>query len=195
MLGGYSTIESDIWENTAVDQVKDNGRLDMEHGYGPKDQSAVLGRADVLEFTTGVLTSAVETVGHIWAELWVATNCTDTAFTVKLIDVFPNGIAYNIVDGIQVLRRRDGPAAPDAPVVANTPYKVMVDCWSIAYRFGIGHRIKVAISSSNFPHYEIHPNSNELFTNHPLQGNVFDANNTLLVGAAYPSSIYLPRLI
>src|SRR5271157_3282198 len=175
-----TSVESDILVNSTLDHDHTDTRLEYYEGTGPKNQyaspSPELNRPDVLEFTTANLTAPVEVVGRISSNLTVASNCTDTMFTVKLIDVYPDGRAYNVVDGALLMRRRDGDSAPDDFMTPGTNYTVSVDLWSSAYRFATNHCIKVAISSSNFPRFEICPNTNATLGNHPLEGTVDIAN-------------------
>ncbi|MHA1698682.1 MAG: CocE/NonD family hydrolase, partial [Promethearchaeota archaeon] len=173
----------------------DSNRVEQFIGLGPYDQAITgnLDRDDVLVFTSEPLTAPLDVVGRIWAKLWVSSNCSDTAFTVMLMDQYPNGSCYNVVDGILVMRFRDGFDHEAAPMQPGIVYPAIVDLWSTAYQFNTGHRIKVAISSSNYPRFERHPNNAGPLTNHP--SNFSKANNTILVGGSYDSCIILPRLV
>ncbi|MFX0101587.1 MAG: CocE/NonD family hydrolase [Candidatus Hodarchaeota archaeon] len=172
---------------------------ELWQGIGPKDHTSQevlenvgenpLLRPDVINFTSAELTQPVNVVGRITARLNVSSNCTDTAFTVKLLDVYPNGRIFNINDGILIMRRRNG-LDQDDTMVPSTTYLVDVDLWSTAYQFNTGHRIMVAISSSNYPRFERHPNTFSTLNNNPT--NITIANNTLHLG---DSCIFLPRLI
>jgi putative CocE/NonD family hydrolase len=148
----------------------------------------------VLIFETPVLSEAVEIVGRIWGNLFVTSNCTDTDFTVKLTDVYPDGRSMLITDGSLTVRSRFN-YTTDVFMTGNIfdVYELMVDCWSTAYCFAPGHKIRVAISSSNYARFAANPNTGAPLANSYLKYNI--ANNTLLTGPSYPSCIILPRLV
>jgi len=161
---------------------------------GPMDQTTIENRSDVLLFETPILTEAVETVGRIWGHLFVTSNCTDTDFTVKLTDVYPDGRSMLVTDGSLTVRYRNNYTS-EALMTGdeNVVYELWIDCWSTAYVFAPGHKIRVAISSSNFPRFAANPNTGEPLAYDYLTQEI--ANNTLLVGPMYNSSIILPRLV
>ncbi|MFW9946789.1 MAG: CocE/NonD family hydrolase [Candidatus Odinarchaeota archaeon] len=161
---------------------------------GPMDQRSVENRSDVLIFETSILTEPVITVGRIWGHLFISSNCTDTDFTIKLTDVYPDNRSMLITDGSLTVRSRYN-YTTNVFMSGNQldVYELMVDCWSTAYYFAPGHRIRIAISSSNFPRFAINPNSGAPLAQNYLNFNI--ANNTLLVGPKYNSSIILPRLV
>jgi putative CocE/NonD family hydrolase len=161
---------------------------------GPMDQASIENRTDVLIFETPVLTEAVETVGRIWGHLFVASNCTDTDFTIKLTDVYPDGRSMLVTDGSLTVRYRDNYTSE--AFFSGDPldvYEIYVDCWSSAFSFAPGHKIRVAISSSNNPRYAVNPNTGAPLARSYLTSYI--ANNTLLTGPTYSSSIILPRLV
>ncbi|MFX1387352.1 MAG: CocE/NonD family hydrolase [Promethearchaeota archaeon] len=161
---------------------------------GPMDQRSIENRPDVLIFETSELTEAVEIVGRIWGNLFVTSNCTDTDFTVKLTDVYPDGRSMLITDGSLTTRSRYNYTS-DVFMSGNqfVVYNITIDCWSTAYVFAPGHKIRVAISSSNYPRFAANPNTGAPLATNYL--NYFIANNTLLTGPTYPSCIILPRLV
>ncbi len=170
------------------------GGTNLMIANGPYDQRSVESRSDVLIFETPVLTTPVDVVGHMWANLWIMSNCTNTDFTVKITDVYPNGQSMLLTDGIINAVRRDGFDKDAAPLNSSQPMNVTIDLWSTAYQFGIGHKIRVAISSSNYPRFAINPNTGvppELYSFQYLNQQI--ANNTILVGSGYPSHIMLPK--
>ena len=161
---------------------------------GPMDQSPIENRSDVLIFETPVLTETVETVGRIWGNLFVASNCTDTDFTIKLTDVYPDGRSMLITDGSLTVRYRyNYTSEVFMSGNQNDIYELLIDCWSTAYSFAPGHKIRVAISSSNYPRFAKNPNTGAPLARDYLNFNI--ANNTFLVGPLYNSSIILPRLV
>lgn len=161
---------------------------------GPMDQREIENRSDVLIFETPVLTESVETVGRIIGNLFVTSNCTDTDFTVKLTDVYPDGRSMLITDGSLTVRSRNN-YTTDVFMSGNQTdvYELLVDCWSTAYVFASGHKIRIAISSSNYPRFATNPNTGAPLARSYLNYNI--ANNTLLTGPDYPSCIILPRLV
>ncbi len=168
-----------------------NEPFDLE---GPMDQSSIENRADVLIFETSILNESIEIVGRIWGNLFVTSNCTDTDFTVKLTDVYPDGRSMLITDGSLTVRSRYN-YTTDVFMTGDQKdvYELLVDCWSTAYVFAPGNRIRVAISSSNYARFAANPNTGAPLANNYLKYNI--ANNTLLTGPDYPSCIILPRLV
>ena len=154
---------------------------------GPMDQRKVEAREDVLTFTTDVLAEPMEVTGRILATLYVASDCPDTDFTVKLTDVYADGRSMLVTDGIQRARYRKSFEREDFLEPARV-YQITVDLWSTALVFAAGHRIRVAVSSSNSPRFE--PNSNT--GGPPTDQATRVATNTVYVSPAHPSKIVLP---
>ena len=126
--------------------------------WGPLDQRPVEKRRDVLVYSTAPLTSATEVTGPIKVMLHVASSAPDTDFTAKLVDVFPDGSARNLTDGILRMRYRDSLDDP-RPIVPGEVYKVTIDAGVTSNVFLPGHRIRMEISSSNFPRFDRNPNT------------------------------------
>lgn len=126
--------------------------------WGPMDQRPVEKRPDVLVYTTAPLKRDTTAAGPVKVVLWVSTSSTDTDFTAKLVDVFPDGYARNLTDGILRLRYRN---ALDKPELANPGqlYQVSIDAGVTGNVFLKGHRIRIEISSSNFPRFDRNPNT------------------------------------
>jgi putative CocE/NonD family hydrolase len=126
--------------------------------WGPVDQRPVERRADVLVYTSGALKKDLEVTGPIRVVLYASTSAPDTDFTAKLVDVFPDGAARNLTDGILRLRYRE---SLEKPVLAtpSQPYKVSIDAGVTSNVFLKGHRIRLEISSSNFPRFDRNPNT------------------------------------
>jgi putative CocE/NonD family hydrolase len=129
--------------------------------WGPFDQRQVEKRRDVLVYSTTPLMSAVEVTGPVKVVLQVASTALDTDFTAKLIDVFPDGAARNLTDGILRMRYRDSLENPKL-MMSGEVYKVTVDAGVTSNVFLAGHRIRVEISSSNFPRFDRNPNTGGL---------------------------------
>ncbi len=126
--------------------------------WGPMDQRAVEKRGDVLVYTSPPLKRALEVTGPVRVLLYVATSQPDTDFTAKLVDVFPNGYARNLTDGILRLRYRE---SLERAVLARPGqvYPVTIDAGVTSNLFAKGNRIRIEISSSNFPRFDRNPNS------------------------------------
>lgn len=129
---------------------------------GPYDQRVLGTRADVLEFSTEVLQEPLRVEGFVQAELFVSSNCPDTDFTLKLIDVYPDGREMLVTDGIARTRFRAGETIVDMTFL--TPGEIVpisIKLPPTAIVFNSGHRLKIAISSSNFERFEINPNTDQ----------------------------------
>ncbi len=157
---------------------------------GPLDQVAVEKRPDVLVYTSAPLSEEVEVTGPVKAVLYVSTSSNDTDFTVKLVDVDQDGKALEVCDGIQRLRYR---LSLDKPVFVkkNTAYQISVDAGVTSYVFAAGHRIRLDISSSNFPRYD--RNMNSAAPNADLI-KMAKAKQTLFHEKNYPSAVILPLI-
>lgn len=125
---------------------------------GARDQRPVEIRNDVLVYTTEVLEQDVEVTGPIEAVLYASSSADDTDFTVKLVDVHPDGKAINIVQGIQRASFRDSNEHP-SPIEPGVIYKYAFHVGSTSNVFKRGHRIRIEVSSSNFPMFERNLNS------------------------------------
>ncbi len=121
--------------------------------WGPKDQRLVEKRRDVLVFSSKPLARDMEVAGPVKAVLYVSTTARDTDFTAKLVDVFPDGVARNLTDGILRLRYRDSLEKPQ-PATPGEIYRIAVDAGVTANVFLKGHRIRLEIASANFPRFD-----------------------------------------
>jgi putative CocE/NonD family hydrolase len=154
---------------------------------GPRDQCSVEGRADVLVFTTAPLDEPLEVTGRIRVRLYAATSTRDTDFTAKLCDVYPDGRSMLVTDGVVRARYRQT-LARAAPITPGRAYAYDIDLWSTSLIFNRGHRIRVAISSSNSPRFEPNPS-----TWPPDVGAMpAVAHQTVYVGGSRASHIVLP---
>jgi putative CocE/NonD family hydrolase len=152
------------------------------------DQRRLESRPDVLVFTTDVLTRPVEVTGRIRAKLYVSSDCPDTDFTAKLTDVYPDGRSMLVTDGIRRARFRRSFEREDF-LEPGKVYELDVDLWSTSLIFNKGHRIRVAVSSSNAPRFEPNPNTGHAFR---ADKETRIATNTLHLSERYPSQILLP---
>ena len=126
--------------------------------WGPMDQRPVERRSDVLVYTTKPLKHDTEVIGPVQAVLYIATSARDTDFTAKLVDVFPDGYARNLTDGILRLRYRNSLDAPELAKQGEI-YRITIDAGVTSNVFLKGHRIRLEISSSNFPRFDRNPNT------------------------------------
>jgi uncharacterized protein len=127
---------------------------------GPADQRANESRADVLVFSTPPLEQDIEVTGFISLELYAATSAVDTDFTALLVDVDQTGYARFLTDGIVRARYRDS-TAQATEVVPGKIYKFSIDLWATGNVFKAGHRIRLYVSSSNFPRFNRNLNTGE----------------------------------
>ena len=156
---------------------------------GPMDQRPVESRPDVVLFTTPVLTEPVEATGRITVKLWASSSCKDTDFAAKLCDVYPDGRSMLVLDGIIRARYRDTLGRPTL-MTPGTVCEFDIDLWSTSLIFNKGHRIRVAISSSNAPRFGPNPNTGDL--GYDVDKAVV-ARNTVYFDKDRPSHIILPR--
>jgi uncharacterized protein len=160
----------------------------VQEPSGAFDQRALEKRADVLIYTTPVFGKDFEVTGPITAEVYLRSSAPDSDLTAKLVDVWPNGFAQNLADNIQRLRYRNS-STQGEPLEAGKIYKVVMDIGATSNVFRAGHRLRVEISSSNFPHYDRNLNTNE----NPEQATEFArATNSIYHDADHPSAIVLP---
>lgn len=156
--------------------------------WGPKDQRSIESRDDVLVYTSKPLQRELEVTGPVRVTLYVSTNAPDTDFTAKLVDVFPNGEARNLTDGILRLRYRYG---LDKPVLAKPGemYAVTIDAGVTSNVFLPNHRIRLEVSSSNFPRFDRNPNTGRPIADETV---LKKAVQNVKHGHKYPSQILLP---
>jgi uncharacterized protein len=161
---------------------------------GAKDTLPLAARADVLVFETPPLEAAVEVTGPLEVRLWASSSAPDTDFTAKLIDVYPpsadypEGYALNIGDSIIRARYRNDRTHGE-PLEPGRVYEFGIVPYPTSNLFARGHRIRLDISSSNFPRFDVNPNTGEpLGQNRRWQV----ADNTIYHDAAHPSHIVLP---
>jgi uncharacterized protein len=155
---------------------------------GPCDQREIEARDDVLVYTGETLNKDLEITGPIVMKLYAATSAADTDFTAKLVDVWPNGYAQNIQDGIVRARYRDRGSNP-SPIKSGEVYEYTIDLWATSHVLKPGHRLRIEISSSNFPHYDRNLNTGgTLFK----ETNPVRATQTIFHDAPHPSHIILP---
>jgi putative CocE/NonD family hydrolase len=188
-IGGSISSGMPVMVGGAYDQIESPRFFGSREPYIP-----LAVRPDVLVFQTPVLAADTEVTGSITAMLWVSSNCLDTDITIKLIDVYPasadypQGFAMNLTDGILRLRYRESWEEPSmlepGKVVAIT-----VTAFPTANLFKQGHRIRLDVSSSNFPRFDVNPNTGAL-EGKGLTRQV--ARNTVYMDRVRPSHVILP---
>jgi uncharacterized protein len=164
------------------------GGNNLSMALGPMDQREVSGRGDVLKYETEPLATAVEIAGPVAAELAVSTDAEDTDFTVKLVDVYPNGYEALVLDQAFRLRFREG-FNKMVKAEKNKVYPIKVNLWSTALAFNKGHKIAIHVSSSNAPRFEHHSNTWEPLASYDQS---VKANNTVHHSASSASRLMLP---
>lgn len=121
---------------------------------GSFDQRKMEAREDVLVYTSEPFKEGTELTGPITPTLYVSSDVKDTDFTVKIVDVYPDGSAYNLDESIQRLRYRDGYDKPPVWMESGKVYKVTLQPLNTSNYFDAGHRLRVEVSSSNFPRFD-----------------------------------------
>jgi uncharacterized protein len=155
---------------------------------GPRDQRAVEARQDVLVYSTSALGGDMEVTGPVSLELYAKSSAVDTDFTAKLVDVWPNGFAQNLTEGIVRARYRDSREKP-ALMNPGEVYKFTIDLWATSNVFRQGHKLRLEISSSNFPRFDRNLNTGRSAASTSA---CVTAMNTILHDAEHPSALVLP---
>ncbi len=188
-IGGTITSGAPIMVGGAFDQ------REREDFFGSTEPFRPLAdRDDVLVFQTEPLESAVEVTGPLVVKLWISSDCPDTDFTAKLVDVYPpnedypEGFAMNVTDGIIRCRYRDSWEEPSL-MAPGEVYEVTIEAFPTSNLFAAGHRIRIDVSSSNYPHFDLNFNTGEpegMATGSRV------ATNTVWMTAERPSHAIVP---
>ncbi len=152
---------------------------------GAFDQRVVESRKDVLLYTTPPFVRDTEVTGPVAVELYASSNARDTDFTAKLVDVWPSGLAQNLTDGIVRMRWRDSREQPSL-LEPGKPYRITIDLAGTSNVFLAGHRMRVEVSSSNFPRFDRNFNVDAL-PERATSGK--KATNRVYHDAAHPSAV------
>jgi len=188
-IGGTITSGAPIMVGGAFDQREREDFFGSTPPYRPLAE-----RSDVLVFQTEPLEQDVEVTGPLVVRLWISSDCPDTDFTAKLIDVcppnqdYPEGFAMNLTDGIIRCRYRDSWERPSFMEPGET-YEVTIEAFPTSNLFKAGHRIRLDVSSSNYPHFDLNFNTGEP---EGLATGVRVAENTVWMEADRPSHAILP---
>ena len=187
-LPGWVRMRSIVREGPSH-QVEGPGIVGAKPPYLP-----LADRPDVLVFQTSPLNGDVEVTGPIIVNLWISSSAVDTDFTARLIDVYPSSADYpsgyhmNLTDSIIRVRYRDSWEEPEL-MEPGVVYQVRIDLPPTSNLFQAGHRIRLDVSSSDFPRFDINPNTGEPMGRHTHS---VLAHNSVWLGREHPSHIVLP---
>ena len=188
-IGGATASGAPVMVAGAFDQREADGAFGAKPPY-----RALAQRQDVRVFESAVLDEPIEFIGAFTAILYVSSSAADGDIMLKLIDVYPpseawpNGFAMNLCHGVLRLRFRDSFEHP-APLEPDRVYKVVIESFPIANRFAAGHRIRLDISGSNFPHFDLNPHTGEPGG----AASRFEvAQLKIHTGTSFPSQILIP---
>jgi putative CocE/NonD family hydrolase len=162
---------------------------DQQFAPGAFDQSELELRDDILVYTSAPLAQDLTVVGPVTVDFWATSSARDTDFTAKLVDVRPDGVAHNILDRIINAGLRGGSKSTRSPITPGRAYEYRLALGDTALIFKAGHRIRLEISSSNFPHFARNPNTGEAAAR---AGRFISATQTLRHDARHPSWLELP---
>jgi uncharacterized protein len=157
-------------------------------GNGPQDQRPAEQRPDVLVYTTAAFAKDTEVTGPVSLDLFVSSSAVDTDFTGKLVDVWPNGFAQNLTEGILRLRYRNSQEKPELANPGET-YHITLDLWATSNVFLAGHKLRLEVSSSNFPRFDRNLNTGE---EQARATRIVKATNVIRHDKAHPSALIVP---
>jgi len=143
----------------------------------------------VLVYSTPPLEQDLEVTGPVTLDLFASTSAADTDFTGKLVDVAPDGTAINLTEGILRARYRESTENPPKPITPGQIYEYKIDLWSTSNVFLKGHRIRLEVSSSNFPRFDRNLNTGK---DAATSAEMVKATNTVYHDAQHPSALILP---
>lgn len=164
----------------------------MLMGHGPRDRRLIELRPDVITYTSEILDRDLEMVGPVTVTLTVSSSAPDTDFTAALVDVHPDGRAIGLTDGILRMRYRNGFETPEF-LTPGTEERIEIDLIAVANVFKAGHRIRVEVSSSNFPRFDRNPNSGGLVAA-ASEDDLREANQRVFHDGSRQSFITLPHI-
>ncbi|MBN2200322.1 CocE/NonD family hydrolase [bacterium] len=180
----------DAFDFDPLDPVPTLGGRNLNIPAGSRDQRPAEGRPDVLVYETEILDDSVVVAGRVFVRLWASSDGPDTDFTAKLCDVYPDGRSMLVADGIVQARHRNSLTAEEL-LTPGEPERFTIDLWSTALVFAPGHRIRLDVSSSNWPRFSVNPNTGGPFgSDEP--GRI--ARQNVYHDASRPSFLELPIL-
>jgi uncharacterized protein len=157
-------------------------------GIGPEDQRPAEARNDVLVYSMAAFAKDTEVTGPVSLDLYVSSSAVDTDFTGKLVDVWPNGFAQNLTEGILRLRYRNSQEKPELANPGET-YHITLDLWATSNVFLAGHKLRLEVSSSNYPRFDRNLNTGE---EQARATRMIKATNVIYHDKAHPSALILP---
>jgi hypothetical protein len=160
----------------------------LPSGIGPQDQRPAERRGDVLVYTSPAFAKDTEVTGPVSLELYVSSSEVDTDFTGMLVDVWPSGFAQNLTSGILRLRYRDSREKPE-PAIPGKTYRLTLDLWATSNVFLAGHKLRLEVSSSNFPRFDRNLNTGE---EQARATRVVKATNMIYHDSRHPSALIVP---
>ena len=159
----------------------------LPSGIGPEDQSVMESRSDVLVYSTPAFTQDTEITGPVSLDLWISSSAVDTDFTGKLLDVAPSGFAQNLTDGILRMRYRNSRSHTEMLKPGELQH-VTIDLWATSNVFLAGHKLRLEVSSSNFPRFDRNLNTGE---EQAGATRMLKADNTVFHDREHPSALIL----
>ena len=157
-------------------------------GNGPQDQRPAEQRPDVSVYTTPAFAKDTEVTGPVSLDLFVSSSAVDTDFTGKLVDVWPDGFAQNLTEGILRLRYRNSQEKPELANPGET-YHITLDLWATSNVFLAGHKLRLEVSSSNFPRFDRNLNTGE---EQARATRMVKATNMIYHDKAHSSALIVP---
>jgi putative CocE/NonD family hydrolase len=170
------------------DPVPTNGGHYIGAGTGVQDQRATQARPDVLVYTSAPLEYDLEITGPVRMTLHASSSAPDTDFTAVLCDVRPDGYSHNLADGVVRARFHERLDEP-VPITPGTVYGYEIDLWNVSHVLRAGHRLRVHVSSSDFPRWDRNPNTGDAFG---TDSTTLAATQTVFHDEACPSHLTLP---
>jgi predicted acyl esterase len=155
---------------------------------GPRNQNLLEKRKDVVLFTSEPLKQPLEVTGRVAARIFVSSSAVDTDLPVRLCDVYPDGKSYNIAEAMLRLRYRKSFEKPQ-PLTPGAIVEAAVDCWSTSIIFNRGHRLRVTVTSSNSPRFDVNSGTGKPYREGDRS---VKQTNRIYCDAAHPSCIVLP---
>jgi uncharacterized protein len=171
-----------------ADPVPTRGGATLGLPPGVYDQSEIEQRKDVLVYTGEPLAEPLEITGPVSMKLFAASSAPDTDFMAKLIDVRPDRYAHNLAEGVVRARFRESLNKP-SPITPGKTYEYSIDMWATSHVFKRGHRVRLEITSSNFPRYDRNPNTGNDFA---VDTELRTAQQTIFHALGSASHLVLP---
>jgi putative CocE/NonD family hydrolase len=164
------------------------GGRNLTIARGPKNQNPIETRSDVPLFTTPLLTAPVEVTGRLRAKIYVASSAVDSDLSVRLCDEYPDGKSYLISHGILQLRYHNPLSKPQL-LVPGEIVLADVDCWSTSIVFNRGHCLRVTVTPSNYPRFDVNPGTGQPWSD---KAKKVPQTNRIYCDAQHPSAMELP---